>query len=127
MARAEGQMGRTQVAAGLAKQATDLDPANGDAWLVLSLCERATGDLAASEQSLGRAAISLGDRDDLVLARAMLYRAQGQIGAANVVLQDMLRRDPQSAHARALYIEFARQDGRLGDAAAFLQRLQGSR
>jgi tetratricopeptide (TPR) repeat protein len=127
MARAEGQIGHPTSAMELAKQATEIEPTNGDAWLVLSLCQRLTDDLSGAEQSLDRAASLLGSREDIMLAKAMVYRAQRRGREADALLQDVLRKNPASAEARTLYLEFAREDGRLGDASAFLRVLQDRR
>jgi tetratricopeptide (TPR) repeat protein len=124
IARANGELGRVAVAEQWAEKATALDPANGDAWFVLSLCQRSARQFDAARQSLSRAASLLGNGVQVRLGGVMLLRAEGRRADAGATLRQVLEDAPDSADARALWIEYAREDGDMQRAEEFLRNLR---
>jgi len=53
----------------------------------------------------------------------MLRRAQGQHADAEALLRQVLLSAPESADARALFMEYANEDGTIQQAEEFLRRL----
>lgn len=106
IARAEGMAGRPQQALDAATRSVALDPTDGEAWLLLSLSQRATRDLGAAEQSLQRAATLLGEQEEVQLVRAMLRRAQGRHTEAVAIVRQVLESNPASEHARELLLQY---------------------
>jgi tetratricopeptide (TPR) repeat protein len=128
MARAEGVLEHASESRRLAELATRLEPSNGQTWFILSAAQRAGGDLTAAEKSLDRAASLLGRGVlEVRLAEALLRRAQGRRSEAEEVLRRVLDEAPNSADARALWMGFAAEDGRLKEAQALLDRLDQPR
>jgi len=128
LARAEAAQQHPQAAHAEAVRATELDPANADAWLLRGVLAIDLRDSADGRRSLERAESLVGTgRPPVEFAWALLERLEGKPAAVEARLKSLLGSHPDFSPAVQLLLETARQTGRLAQAEAFLRSLGASR
>jgi tetratricopeptide (TPR) repeat protein len=109
-----------RLAALQAREVLRAAPANADAWRLLGLALRATGDVRAAEEAeLEAIAASVHD-PGLIGAATALF--EGRLAVAERLLRPHLKERPTDVAAIRMMAELAGRLGRYGDAEALLRR-----
>ena len=102
------QGGLPRTALRLFKDATEIDPHNGDVWRYLAFWHERRGQVDRSVEALEELLELSPDLDDARLRRAIGLRRLGQDGRALEVLEPLLRKDGDAGVLSVAYQEGAR-------------------
>lgn len=117
LARALGALRRLPEAQAEALAATELDPANTEAWFTLGMLRIDGRDPAAAREAFARAKGAGAAAHDLKLAHVLVLLAERDFAGAEHAVSELLEADPRDAGARNLRAAIARDRAASGSPA----------
>jgi tetratricopeptide (TPR) repeat protein len=127
LAWVEGSQGHAAAGASHAAKAAQLEPANPQAWLLLSRLAAEAGDFAQADSAVDRARQLLGtDSLEVTLASVLIMTAKGRYNDADRELRAVLSKYPTLDVAADLFLENAGRRGSRAEAERFLATVQAT-